>query len=73
MKFWVLQYFLLFDKNAKYEIEIIKKWFTYLFIGTVEGDCKFQTANSYGFCDCVELVPDYYDEDFIGIYQVLYS
>ena len=41
----------------------------YLFIGTVEGDCQFQTANSYGFCDCVELVPDYYDEDFIGIYQ----
>ena len=34
----------------------------------MEGDCKFQTANSYGFCDCVELVPDYYDEDFIGTY-----
>ena len=43
-------------------------YFSNLFTGTVEGDCKFQTANSYGFCDCVELVPDYYDEDFIGIY-----
>ena len=44
-------------------------YFSNLFTGTVEGDCKFQTANSYGFCDCVELVPDYYDEDFIGNYQ----
>merc|ERR1711971_595941 len=37
--------------------------------GTVEGDCQFQTANSYGFCDCVELVPDYYDEDFIDLVE----
>ena len=52
---------------------IKKRYFYNLFTGTVEGDCKFQTADSYGFCDCVELVPDYYDEDFIGIYLEIFK
>ena len=37
--------------------------------GTVSGDCKFQKTDFYGFCDCVELAPDYYDEDFIDLHE----
>ena len=37
--------------------------------GSVSGDCQFQSVDFYGFCDCVELVPDYYDEDFFDLVE----
>ena len=39
--------------------------------GTVEDQCQTQrNVNEYGFCDCVELVPDYYDEDFVDLIEL---
>ena len=37
--------------------------------GTVEGQCQEQRTEDYGLCDCVELAPDYYDEDFIDLVE----
>ena len=38
--------------------------------GTVEFDCKKQRSiQEYGFCSCVQLEPDYYDEDFIDLVE----
>jgi len=37
--------------------------------GTIEGDCKVQAPNDYAFCECVELAPDYYDEEFIDLVE----
>ena len=33
--------------------------------GSVSGDCQVQSTDSYGFCDCVELVGDDYDYDLV--------
>ena len=61
--------------NSKSDLPLIAKnrsfniFFCFQFTGTVDGDCRFQTTNSYGFCDCVELEPDYYDEDFIDLVE----
>ena len=38
--------------------------------GTVdEPTCREQTVNDYGFCDCVEFEPDYYDPDFVDLVE----
>ena len=38
--------------------------------GTVAFDCKKQRSiQEYGFCSCVQLEPDYYDEDFIDLVE----
>ena len=38
--------------------------------GTVdEPSCRNQPTNDYGFCDCVEFEPDYYDPDFVDLVE----
>ena len=38
--------------------------------GTVEEPaCRQQPTTDYGFCDCVEFEPDYYDPDFVDLVE----
>lgn len=37
--------------------------------GSIHGLCSSQNIDEYGFCECVELAPDYYDPDFVDLVE----
>ena len=63
--------------NAKRKPCLLKSsglWLPKLETGTISGSVEFEcnkarSVNEYGFCDCVELAPDYYDEEFIDLVE----